>query len=187
MNLEQVIIKSELQLSDLELLYDTAEEVIYKKGHHLVQQGEICQHIYFVESGLLRIYYNDAKGNDITHWFSTEKQFCTITQSFFDKKISNYSIEAIEATKVRQVTVEQLHQLCNQSRAIERFIRLVLIQLIGELSDKVVNTQFLTAKERYLILIEQFPDIFNSVNLGHIASYIGVTLSTLSRIRAEKL
>ena len=81
--------------------------------------------------------------------------------------------------------LDTLNRLCDENHEVERFGRLLTLRMLMELNNKMMDLQFKTAKERYLSLMEKHPDIFNRVNLGHIASYIGITIQSLSRIRSE--
>lgn len=183
--IEAIIQQSNLSPELFDLFYENMEVFELKKGEHVVREGHKCNHLFLVESGLMRVYYHDEKGHDITHWFSEVGQVTTVPDSFFENVDNQFNIEALEDSQLRGVTLETLNTMCAKEHAFEHFARLMAIRFLSEINDKLISLQFKTAKQRYLALLEKHPDIFQRVNLGHIASYIGITQQSLSRIRAE--
>jgi CRP-like cAMP-binding protein len=148
-------------------------------------QGDTRSPIFVVQTGLLRMFYYDAKGNDITHWFAAEENIISDPATYFDQMPSNYLIEALEDCTVRSLDLKELNRLCEEHHEIEHFGRMLTLRIAMELNSKLMDIQFKSAKERYVGLIESKPDIFQRTKLGHIASYLGITQVSLSRIRAE--
>ena len=174
------ILKSE----DFIHLLKESEHFTFKKGEIIIESGKICNYLFLVESGLLRNFYYDLKGNDITHWFAKEEMFATVPPSFFNREESFFYIEAIENTEVKGFSYDNIDKAFQQSRVIERFGRQMVTQIMITLGRKVVDLQTKSAEQRYEELIENYHDIFQRANLGHIASYLGITQQSLSRIRA---
>jgi CRP-like cAMP-binding protein len=87
--------------------------------------------------------------------------------------------------EVNMISLDQLNSLFKDSHEIERLGRLLTLQMLTLINDKLLSLQFKTAKERYVSMLHLHPDIFNRVSLGHISSYIGITPQSLSRIRTE--
>ena len=164
-------------------LLEKVESLTFKKGELILKGGEICKYLFIVEHGLLRNFYYDGKGNDITHWFAEEKMIVTAPARFFNQEKSLFNIEAIEATTVIAISHEILEQAFENSKTIERFGRILTTQIMITLGRKIIDLQTKNAKARYNELIKNYPDIFRRVNLGHIASYLGMTQQSLSRIR----
>lgn len=183
--IDQVILESNLSEELLEKLFDATNEIHVKKGDTLLEQGQICQHIFIVQEGLLRMFYYDNKGNDITHWFTNEQNLMTSPKSFFDGEPSAYNIEALEDCTIRCLTLKALNDHCKAHHQIEHFGRMLTLRMFMELNKKLMDLQFKSAKERYVTLLETHPDIFIRVKLRHVASYLGITQVSLSRIRAE--
>jgi len=179
--IEQAGISQELY----EKVYNNTPEKKCKKGSVLLDNSQRCDHIYFVEEGLLRMYFIDHKGNDITQWFAPEDTIITAGDSFFDRSISKFYIEALEDSSVRLMTLDMMNALCDASHEFERFARLLIQKMFLELTYKMEDQHFKTAKERYTAMMNRYPSIFQRANLGHIASYIGITQQSLSRIRSE--
>ena len=183
--IENVILESGLSVEVFEKLYDATKEFSFKKGDKLVEQNQVCPYIFIVQEGLLRMFYYDEKGNDITHWFAPEKNIISSPKSYFDREPSLYTIEALEDSSVRGLELKDLNRLCEEHHQIEHFGRMLTLRMFMELNQKLMDLQFKTAKERYKTLLETHPDIFQRVKLYHIASSLGITQVSLSRIRAE--
>jgi len=175
-----------LESDAFNLLIENSELMTFQKGDIIIESGKICKYLFLIESGLLRNFYYDLKGNDITHWFAKEKMFATVPPSFFKHEESFFHIEAIENTQVRALTYDNMEAAFQKSRVIERFGRLIVTEIMITLGRKVIDLQTKSAEQRYEELILAYPDILRRANLGHIASYLGITQQSLSRIRASK-
>lgn len=157
----------------------------FPKHHLLHQEDTICNHLYFIEKGIARSYYH-KDGKDITAHFAIENGGITAIDSFIQRKKSRYNIEILEDAVVHSMAHSDIHLLLEQKPMYEKFVRLFLEQIYVDLAERVEDLLFYNAKERYDNLMLKNPNLSQRVNLGHIASYIGVTQETLSRIRAQK-
>lgn len=166
-------------------LFEMSSQVQVPANTILLEIGSVCDHLYFIENGILRNYYYDAKGNDITHWFASEGMVVTIPPSFFKRTPSQFRIEALEDMVVRNITFDQMQEAFSQSHQLERFGRLLVTEIMMVLGQKIMDLQTKSAEERYNDLLEDHPDIFQRAKLGHIATYLGITQQSLSRIRAN--
>ena len=156
----------------------------YPKNHILHKAGNICNHFYILISGVARVhYYKEDK--DITVHFSLEQESITAIDSFIQSKKSKYNIELIEDTEVFAISKKDLENLFNEHPKYERFGRLFLQQIYIELVERIDDLQFHTANDRYENLLLKKPELFQRVPLKHIASFLGVTPETLSRIRGK--
>lgn len=168
-----------------ELLEKSRKEDLPK--HYLLhKEGEICQKIFYIEKGLVRWFYHDENGRDITDSFAVENSFVTAFDSFFQRKPSRYFIEVLEDSTIYSMTFDDLEASFKKIPETERVSRLILIQILEQTIDKNAALQFRTAEQRYRFITEKHPDLLQRVSLGHIASYLGITQETLSRIRAKK-
>lgn len=163
------------------------EHITIKKvarGDFILRHGEICRHIYFVNKGFIRIFYY-KNGKEITEWFADEKQFFFSIRSYFEAKPSNLIIEAIEDCEIIYLSKEGQDHL----RKINLDIANLIIQFYAislKLSQKRMDSiQFETAAQRYQNLLLVQPKILQKVPLQHVASFLGITQETLSRIRAS--
>ncbi len=156
-----------------------------KKGQLLIRAGEYCHDIYFVESGLLRgFYYQEEK--EITNWFAREGEFATSFYAYITKATSTETIEALEDCELLQLPYTNLQQLYTRFPETERLGRILTENYYVKLEGRLLGLQFTTAKERYDNLVKQNGPLVLRAPLGQIASYLGITQETLSRIRAKQ-
>jgi CRP-like cAMP-binding protein len=160
------------------------EKVILAKGEYLLTEGKICKQLYFVEQGALRGFYN-LEGKEITHWFGFEKDFVTSFHSFITQEPAVENIQLLEGCILWSITKDTLTRLLNQYHEIEKLVRIAYESYYIRLEERFVNAQFKTAAERYEKLLQQMPHILERVPLGQIASYLGISQETLSRIRSR--
>ncbi len=169
-----------------EILSAAFEEKQFKKGSVIWRQGNRCRNLYIVKKGLLRVYYYNNEGKEITHWFAAESTALTDLGSFFQGSLSEYNMETLEDSLVYTITLTKLNTLFDEYHEIERFGRLFTMEMMIQITEKVKDLQFRTAQERYNILLEKHPAIIQRAPLGKIASYLGITQQSLSRIRAQR-
>jgi len=151
----------------------------------LLSEGKTCRHLYFLEQGALRGFYN-LEGKEITHWFSFAPEFVTSFHSFITQQPAVESIQCLEGSVLWSISKENATLLMNRFHEIERLVRIVYETYYIRLEERFVNAQFKTATERYQQLLEQTPHFLERVPLGHIASYLGISQETLSRIRSRR-
>jgi len=174
------------------LLSEEAEEalscVLYRmelpKGHSLLRPGGICQYLYFIEQGLTRTYYI-KDGKDITDWLSAENTIAVSIISFLNRQPDVRGIELLEPSVLWAVSYNDLESLYKKHHDIERLGRLLLGYGIIQMQQRFDDLHFATARRRYQKLAEAHPSLLNRVPLGIIASYLGITQETLSRIRSR--
>jgi CRP-like cAMP-binding protein len=160
------------------------EQVVLSKNEYLATEEKICRHLYFLQHGALRGFYN-IDGKEITHWFAFEDDFVTSFHSFITQQPAVENIRLLEGCVLWAISKDNLNRLLNQHREIERLVRIVYERYYIRLEERFVNAQFKTAAERYQSLLVQTPHIIERVPLGYIASYLGISQETLSRIRSR--
>lgn len=166
-------------------LHSALEEKVFAKNEFLVAEGKRCRHLYFLERGALRGFYN-LEGKEVTHWFAFAPEFVTSFHSFITGQPAVESVQLLEGSVLWAISKESLTQLMNAHHEIERLVRIAYETYYIRLEERFVNAQFKTAAERYQNLLEQSPHIVERVPLGHIASYLGISQETLSRIRGKR-
>lgn len=152
------------------------------KNEYLLTEGKSCRHLYFLQTGALRGYYN-LDGKEITHWFAFENDFVTSFHSFITGEPAVENIQLLEGSVLWSISKDTLTGLFDQHHEIERLVRIVYEKYYIRLEERFVNAQFKSASERYESLLLHTPHIPERVALGHIASYLGISQETLSRIR----
>jgi len=165
-------------------LQDCFEQVVLAKNEYLLTEGKISRHLYFLEQGALRGYYN-LDGKEITHWFGFEDDFVTSFHSFITQEPAVENIQLLEGCVLWSISKDTLTGLFNQFHEIERLVRIAYEKYYIRLEERFVNAQFKTATERYENLLSQTPHILERVPLGIVASYLGISQETLSRIRSR--
>jgi CRP-like cAMP-binding protein len=133
---------------------------------------------------LVRVYYNSVKGKEITLWFSAEETLVTAIDSYYFHKPTRDSCEALEDLVVYTITQPQLESLLNNKEGAQ-IAFYIIYEATRKLAELNENIRFRSAEERYTSLISNYPSILQRVSLGHIASYLGITQETLSRIRGK--
>lgn len=154
------------------------------KDHLLVKQDSVCHYIYFIETGLTRtFYYKDGK--DVTDWLSAEDMFACSIISFLTRKPDRRGIVLLEDSILWGLHHDELEKLYKQYHDIERLGRLLVSSGLIQLQQRFDDLHFATAAQRYQTLMDTNPTFIQRVPLGMIASYLGITQETLSRIRAQ--
>lgn len=165
-------------------LHNCFEKISLSKNEYLLREGQISRQLYFLEKGALRGFYN-LDGKEITHWFGFENDFVTSFHSFITRQPAVENIQLLESSTLWSISKEQLTNLYNSHHEIERLVRIVYEKYYIRLEERFVNAQFKTARELYENLLLQTPHILERVPLGYIASYLGISQETLSRIRSR--
>jgi CRP-like cAMP-binding protein len=154
-----------------------------KKNNDLQPIGHTCKTIYFINKGAARIYYY-KDGNDITECFVFENNILARVESLFTGRPSQKAIEIIEDAELIAINATTLFKLYDSFPDIERLFRKIFEAAYVDTVNRVESIQFHTAEERYLALLNEMPEVLQRVPLKHIASYLGITQVSLSRIRA---
>ena len=163
---------------------EVSQVMQFPKGHLLLREGIVAQRLFFIVMGSARTFYYHA-GKDITSWIYPEQQFLTAWNSFFQRTPAYEYLELTEAATVVSLTYDQLQQLYQQHPKMQLFGRLLAEQQLAFLDQFYKGFMFMTAKEKYDLLLDHFPDVTQRVNVGHIASFLGISQETLSRIRRK--
>ena len=154
------------------------------KGENLLEKGETCRHLYFVKKGFLRIYYY-KNGRNITEWFTEQKSFCFSITSYFSNSPSDLAIEALEDSHIIALSKTGLEDLRRSNLEVANLMIQFFSGSLIASQKRMESIQFESAKKRYKYLLKEQPEIIHKVSLQNIASFLGITQETLSRIRAQ--
>lgn len=157
----------------------------YNKGDFLVFAGDLCESIFFVEKGLLRQYSVDEKGKEHILQFAPEGWLLNDRESMFYNQPSKFNIEALENTEVFILDKPLLEKIEHELPEFTAFNNTLLNNHIRHLQNRINLLLSATAKERYLTFIKMYPDILLRVPQWMVASYLGITPESLSRVRKE--
>jgi CRP-like cAMP-binding protein len=156
-----------------------------RKGSYLAQEGEVSKYLAFVTSGCLRSYTIDKKGEEHVVQFGLEGWWISDLYSFLTGKPGRYFIDALEDSDVLLIDLPSYEQMCSTIPKFERYFRILLQNNYIATHRRVLSSISLSAKERYLEMLHDYPTIVQRVAQRHIASYLGITPEALSRIRSR--
>jgi len=155
------------------------------KRQFLLQEGGVCRELAFVEKGALCAYSVDAKGNQHVVRFAFDGWWIADLQSFFTEDPSTLNIEVLEDSELLMLDRKNHEKLLEEMPFYERYHRIILQNVYVALQQRVENALGLTAEEKYARLIEHNPEFMNRVPLNLVASYLGMSPETLSRVRGQ--
>ncbi|ATN04681.1 Crp/Fnr family transcriptional regulator [Chryseobacterium indologenes] len=178
---EQIV---KLQESEWAFIAGHFHRKVYAKNEVITQQGNIENFLSFVESGLVRSYIPDDEYG-YTFNFGFEKEFTCAYDSFLTQTPSDYEMQALTETVVWQISYDDLQQVYSQTHVGNHLGRFASEKLFLAKNKRELSLLQLTAKERYLKLFTEQPELLKLVPLKYIASYIGITPQALSRIRRQ--
>jgi CRP-like cAMP-binding protein len=156
---------------------------VYKKNEFIIEAGKVCSKVYFVESGLVRRFYFED-GDEVTNWIYYSNQFVTSLSSFFEQKPSFDFFQACEETIAYSISYAD-EQILLEYPLFSKFHIKQLRFYLSKLNEFHHLYKLMNAQEKYLYLLTSFPQIIEKAKLKYIASLIGVSQETLSRIRAS--
>ena len=163
------------------------QEVNLLKGEYFVQQGEICNQIGFVVEGTLRIFSSNQAGKEVTTCFCTKHKTTTSYKSFIRQEPSEFAIQTIENAQLLTITSRDIEKLYQENEAWSIIGRRLMEREYLVMEDYAVMLNRESAKEKYKKMIQDIPGIIQVAKIEDLASYLGVTRRTLTRIREEIL
>ncbi len=166
-------------------IVDTFQPKSFEKGELLLEENHFGDDYFYLEKGLMRTFLFNLEGSEITTDFFTENNVVFDVTCFFNRVRSEVNIQAVTDCQGYRISYEQLNTLFHNKPAFRDFGRAILVKEFiasKKRSTSIINR---TAEERYKNLLESRPEILKYAQLKHIASYLGVTDSTLSRLRKK--
>ena len=173
----------ELDLETEHVIKRSFVEETFNKGEFLAEEGKICAKIYFIKSGAVRRFCVED-GAEVTKWIYTDNQFVTSMSSFFEQKPSFENFQTCEETIVYSLSYPDEQALLEYPLFVKFHIK-QLRHYLSKINEFNHLFRLMTAEKKYLFLLESFPQIIKKAKLKYIASLIGVSQETLSRIRAS--
>jgi CRP-like cAMP-binding protein len=165
-----------------EALLTICSAITIKKNQDLQSIGHTCRTIYFINKGIGRVYYY-KDGIDVTEYFAFENNLIARVESLFTGKPSRKAIQILEDAEILAISASGLSRLYDAFPEMERLARKITEAAYVENVNRLESLQFHSAEERYKALLAEAPDILKRVPLKYIASYLGITQVSLSRIR----
>lgn len=170
---------------DLQKLAEAHVRVEFKKGDILLKEGEIAGEYYLLEEGLVRAFVHDFDNNEITTEFFTANEIVIIPSSLFQKIPSIENLQAVTDCVLWKIDYEKFQELFHNIQALREWGRMWFSFQVFAMKQRSLEMITETATNRYLKLMNEKPDIIKFAPLKQIASYLGITDSSLSRIRRE--
>ena len=156
-----------------------------RKRQYLVQAGDVFRHECFVNKGCLRTYHVDNNGQEHNVMFAFEDWWTGDMYSFLSGQPALYNVEALEDSELLLIEKNQLEQLYTEVPKFDRFFRILLQNAFISMQRRLSDNMSLTAEDRYLSFINKYPQFEQRLSLKQIASYLGITPESLSRIRRQ--
>jgi CRP-like cAMP-binding protein len=167
---------------DLEPFLGCFHELLIRKGRHLLKPKQDCNYLAFVQQGCFRVYFRDTKNKEIITWFSLKEMVITDLLGFYTTGKAQFYVEALEDSIIYKIAGQDLENLYRQYPAYLNFGRKFAEEALTMLMERTMSLHTKTAEERYKELL-QIPDLIQKVPLKYLASYLGITDTSLSRIR----
>ena len=173
-------------IDDLKTIVSLFKTTKIKRGEFLLKSGKYCNKLSFVQSGLLRMFVS-IEDKEVTQWISTKGYFSTDLSSFIFETPSRWTIQALVDTEIYSITKEDYKKIGNLVPMWSELEKLFLVRCFTILEDRIFSHLSMTAEERYKLFFEYNKELFNQIPLQYIASMLGMTPETFSRVRKKQL
>lgn len=183
--LTRIFSGNNLTASDMEKVLNSFTRVEFRKNEFLFKEGSILNHYYFLESGFIRSFIHDYAGNEVTTKFYSEPEIVIDWTSFMLRTPTQENFQANTNCVCWKLEFPAFQEFFNTVEGFRESGRARFASSYFELKKHHLSVVSLTAKERYLLLIQEHPEILYNASLKHIATYLGITDTSLSRIRKE--
>ncbi len=161
------------------------ENIVLKKGDVVLNAGEMVTHQYYIVDGCLRTYFIDLSGKEHTVQFAIKDWWISDYTAFFAQKNAILTIECIQNANLYKISKNSMDEIYSAFPKIETYFRKKMEKSFASFQHRILSNLAKPAKERYLDFITTYPHIEPLVKNYHIASYLGITTESLSRIRKE--
>jgi len=166
-------------------VYSIAKEKLISKGEKLIFQGQVVNKTYFVTDGCLRSFRLDKNGKEHTLQFAIKDWWISDFIAIYNNELASLTVECLKDSEIVEFNPKDLNEIHSLFPEFEPFQRSNLERHVVSLHKRILNQLELTASERYDLFLEKYPDIEQYTPNYHIASYLGITQQSLSRIRIE--
>ncbi len=176
----------DIDKKSLESILSYFEVEIIKKGDYFLKSGQRCRKMAFIESGYFRMY-DVADGKEITLWIGSSGKFITSVSSFVFEDENYWNIQALTDCRILVISRESHFALCKEQVKWLEFDNTLLARSFALLEKRMFAHLHTTAQQRFEQLLEEEPELFNSVPLHYIAAMLGITAESLSRLRKNSI
>ncbi|WP_343632905.1 Crp/Fnr family transcriptional regulator [Fluviicola sp.] len=174
-----------LSTGEMALIETVFEEIRVKKGDVILHAGQLVPSQYYVFNGCLRTYYLTEGGKDITIQFAISDWWISDYTVFFTGGKALLNIECVQDAVIYKISKDSMEALYPQIPQIESFFRIKMERFFASFQKRILSNLAMSAKEKYKTFLKTYPNIEASIKNYHLASYLGITPESLSRLRAE--
>jgi CRP-like cAMP-binding protein len=182
--LQKIIEMANLPPKVVEHLHNYVAMMHLSKDSILIRQGQRCNHFYIIEKGFARIF-SEIDGKEITTLFAKENDIITSTYALFTQNSSYENIQLLEDSVLLKINYNEFVHLCKEHHELFHLYRVLMEKYFLSLEERTLSLQFDSALERYRKLLSLHPFILQRASLGQIASFLGMSPVTLSRMRSK--
>lgn len=175
-----------LSPEELDVIFSYFQEEKLHKDDLFTKSGQVCNRLSIIKSGILRVYAL-SDGKEITQWISTGTFLMTEVMGFFFDQPNRWTIEAFTETELLTITKSDYRKLCKEFPQWNEIEKKFIIKCFAMMEERVFSHLSMTAEERYIAYFEKNRVLFNQVPLQYIASVLGMTPETFSRIRKRQV
>lgn len=175
-----------VQNNELQTIAKLFKQSTLKKGDYFLKTGKACNQLSFIQTGMLRIFVA-KEDKEVTQWISTKGYFVTDLSSFMFQTPVRWSIQALTDCEIYSIYKEDYNHIGNLVPKWHELEKLFLARCFTMIEDRIFSHLSMSAEERYHLFFENNKELFNQVPLQYIASMLGMTPETFSRIRKKQL
>ena len=158
----------------------------YRKGQYVVKKNQVCEYLYFVDHGLMKLFFMNDDKQFVMRFFSENVMF-SIFDSFISQEPSKFALIALENTTLTRVSFRSMEDLCREHHCIETFYRKLLSIATTKMGKRIKEMLEADSTLRYNRFMKENKDIVQRISLSDVANYLGITQQSLSRIRKSYL
>ena len=170
--------------SALKMIAQAASPAHYAKGDYLIRSGTVCRQLFFLQKGIVRGFVSDGK-KEVTTWLTAEGEMATAIRSFIKQQPTGENVQAIEACYVLAISYDELYHLLEKFPKLNVVVRKILEQYYCDAEERAYIIRLSNARVKYDYFLATKGNLVNRLPLKYIASYLGMTLETLSRMRTK--
>ncbi len=176
-------IASGIQLSDIKDILAAAKNNTFATSEYLIQEGTIKREVFCIQKGLVRSFFVNQKGDEITKSLFIENKIIASPDIILDKRASRFYYQALEPTEILSIDYDLLQTIISKNPKLEQNRKYIFQKMLREANERIDSFVLLSPEERYIDYIKSNPEIANRVPDKYIANVLGITPVSLSRIR----
>lgn len=166
-------------------IQENSQIISIPRKHKIIEEHKIQKNLFYLTSGLVRGFYINDKGEEITIRFLNNQGWVTNYSALIGQIPSQYIFQTLEPAELIILPFDLVKKGYQQFRGLETFGRLIAENVLKQQQERIESFQFLNAEQRYLQFIEKYPALFNRISVSHLCTYLGIQRQSLTRIRKK--